>query len=677
MRYPGIVLTILLIAVLAVPARAHDALADEDLALFTEALDQAGLGPDGLALDLHDRSFYGGDRYRLAFFDALIADPLKISAYTRTLTDGLLAAAHDPGALVCSVQQRTGDGVRLGLIGDPLEPYRERCRELGDDCLAAALELHGTIGEVPETQLPRDVRDAAALLLLVMADARAYRDAALSRALSDPGLLNEERYEDLRSFLIDEEEAGAADEDIANQLRDLLAEEELAGRTDFALLNTGATLLAIAAWDAAAAIATAPTPDLGSGIAVETAAGTVAICSNSVPAGPGTQFLLRIDTTGDTTYYGGGASCGLDHPISVLIDTAGNDTYTAEGGTPAFGCGICGYGVVVDLAGDDTYSTTGPGQGCGIFGTGLLLDAAGNDSYDGVAGVQGSGTFGTGILADGGGNDVYHCYQFSQGYGFTRGAGLLLDCTGNDTYTADDSDIRFPAAQSAEHNSNLSQGFGFGRRGDYLDGHSWAGGVGMLVDGGGDDSYSCGIFGQGCGYWYGTGILADKDGADTYYGQWYCQGSGAHFALGILQDDVGDDTYTGIMNMCTGAGHDFSLGWLEDCAGNDSYACPNLSLGAGNANGIGVFWDHGGDDTYLSRGTTLGCASSVRPGSLRDFILTLGIFLDGAGDDTYLEHGSEDLDQQPFDFAANGTAWSRPGRSNPPIAAEKGGAVDR
>jgi hypothetical protein len=235
--------------------------------------------------------------------------------------------------------------------------------------------------------------------------------------------------------------------------------------------------------------------------------------------------------------------------------------------------------------------------------------------------------------------------------------GLLLDVSGNDTYIANDTDIKFPSAQSTEHNGSLSQGFGFGRRGDYLDGHSWAGGVGMLVDGAGNDNYSCGIFGQGGSYWYGVGILADEGGDDSYLGQWYCQGSAAHFALGILQDSAGNDKYTGKMNMCGGAGHDFSLGWLEDRAGNDAYDMPNLSLGGGNANGVGVFWDCAGDDSYLTSGVTLGQASVAGSGSVRDFIMCLGVFVDGGGRDTYMERQAEGKPPVPFAFCGNAWAW--------------------
>ena len=73
---------------------------------------------------------------------------------------------------------------------------------------------------------------------------------------------------------------------------------------------------------------------------------------------------------------------------------------------------------------------------------------------------------------------------------------------------------KWAQVQSKEHNTSMCQGVGMGRRADYTDGHSWAGGVGMLVEGGGDDTYSCSVFGQGCAYWYGVGLLVDKAGAD-------------------------------------------------------------------------------------------------------------------------------------------------------------------
>jgi len=56
----------------------------------------------------------------------------------------------------------------------------------------------------------------------------------------------------------------------------------------------------------------------------------------------------------------------------------------------------------------------------------------------------------------------------------------------------------------------------------------------VLLDAGGSDKYSAGLFAQGAGYWYGVGLLLDEAGNDSYEGVWYVQGSAAHFAVGIL-----------------------------------------------------------------------------------------------------------------------------------------------
>jgi hypothetical protein len=360
----------------------------------------------------------------------------------------------------------------------------------------------------------------------------------------------------------------------------------------------------------------------------------------------------------------------------LCIDLAGDDQYTSTDANPAFGAGVFGYGVLIDGGGNDNYESQYASEGCGIFGTGVLWDAGGDDAYSGVSSVQGSGAFGTGVLIDDNGNDTYDCYQLSQAYGYTLGAGLLLDRAGNDVYRANDTDIRYPSAQSAEHNSSLSQGVGMGRRADYSDGHSWAGGVGLLVDGAGDDKYSCAVFGQGCAYWYGVGALLDRAGADEYNGMWYVQGAGAHFGLAVLQDDAGSDKYTATMNMAQGAGHDFTLGWLEDSAGNDSYTAPNLSLGGANANGIGVLWDKGGDDMYLSSGVTLGAGGGVASSGLRPWMLNLGIFVDGGGRDGYWENKGPDTPAAVWDFAGDGKTWLRPGMSDPKVQNEYGVGID-
>lgn len=330
---------------------------------------------------------------------------------------------------------------------------------------------------------------------------------------------------------------------------------------------------------------------------------------------------------------------------------------------------MTGIGILIDRAGDDRYRAVHLSQGAGLCGVGLLWDLEGNDRYDAVTTSQGAGLFGIGILADAAGEDRYSAFQQIQGYGYTLGCGLLVDAGGNDRYEAEDTIIRFPSAQSPEHNSTLGQGFGFGKRADYTDGHSLAGGFGFLADGGGDDDYRCGIFGQGAGYWYGIGVLADAGGDDHYQGVWYAQGSAAHFALGALSDAAGNDTYRCTMNMAQGAGHDFSVGMLYDQSGNDTYGAPNLSLGGGNANGIGIFWEASGDDRYeVEAATTLGRSNVAGRGGLRDRMKNLGLFLDTGGRDTY---------PAAKDFAGNDRLWTQQGTDQEiPLATEIGVGLD-
>jgi hypothetical protein len=289
----------------------------------------------------------------------------------------------------------------------------------------------------------------------------------------------------------------------------------------------------------------------------------------------------------------------------------------------------------MDMDGNDRYEGKDICQGAAIFGASLLYDRRGDDVYRAEMLAQGAGLFGIGILIDSAGNDSLYSHQQSLGFGYTQGVGMLVNGSGDDTYIAEDSIPLDRSSQSKDHNVTMAQGAGYGRRADYIDGHSWAGGVGILADLGGDDSYSCGVFGQGVGYWYAVGMLLDAQGADRYKGVWYVQGAAAHFAVGVLNDAGGNDTYEASMNMAHGAGHDFSLGWLIEWQGDDTYRSPNLSLGSGNDNGIGICWEFGGNDSYTSvTDVSLGASRGASSG-LRSTLTTMGIFIDEAGTDQY------------------------------------------
>ena len=376
------------------------------------------------------------------------------------------------------------------------------------------------------------------------------------------------------------------------------------------------------------------------------------------------EVLLSIDSGGNNTYLASpGATASYFNPVSITIDVEGNDTYLqTEHDVYAQGAGVLGIGILIDLEGDDTYEAEQMAQGFGCFGIGILVDAQGNDHYISRYLAQGAGVYGIGYLIDHEGDDQYDTFTFAQGFGYVKGFGCLLDLKGNDIYIANNEEVDGSNPQSSDHNTSMAQGAGFGRRADLSDGNSMSGGFGLLIDMEGDDYYSCGVFGQGTGYWAGTGLLYDAEGNDQFKGVWYVQGASAHFAIGALINKKGDDRYDALLNMAQGAGHDFSLGFLIDEEGDDHYIAPNLALGAGNDNGIGFFVDGGGNDIYETRSPgrfNLGKANYSRHlwGSWRDQDLTLGIFIDRGGQDQYPEDRGRNNDR--WNFHQEGAPMSR------------------
>ena len=145
---------------------------------------------------------------------------------------------------------------------------------------------------------------------------------------------------------------------------------------------------------------------------------------------------------------------------------------------------------------------------------------------------------GVGALIDLEGDDEYDCVEQAQGLGGTLGAGLLIDVKGNDTYVArDDGNV---SALYLGQSVAMAQGCGYGRRADIGDGYSLAGGVGILLDGAGDDRYHAQVWSQGCAYWWALGILEDRGGNDTYRNGKYSAGAAAHFAIGVCVDLAGE-----------------------------------------------------------------------------------------------------------------------------------------
>ncbi|MBT3605088.1 MAG: hypothetical protein HN521_18665, partial [Candidatus Latescibacteria bacterium] len=236
--------------------------------------------------------------------------------------------------------------------------------------------------------------------------------------------------------------------------------------------------------------------------------------------------LLLIDLGGNDHYV-----CQSDSSrLSVVIDLGGDDFY--EG---AFGSGIVGVGLIVDVQGQDRYISGGIGQGAGVGGVGVLIDLGGDDFYQADVGGQGFGLYGVGILCDRAGDDEYVGALLVQGVGAPGGVGILADALGVDTYRAGGKYKDF--REAGQYYQSMAQGFGYGVR------PLASGGVGVLVDGDGDDRYQVDYFGQGVGFWGSVGVLIDRQGKDQYQARRYAQGCGVHLAVGLLVDHIGDDIY--------------------------------------------------------------------------------------------------------------------------------------
>jgi hypothetical protein len=361
-----------------------------------------------------------------------------------------------------------------------------------------------------------------------------------------------------------------------------------------------------------------------------------------------------IDVDGNDIYREGSVS--LQRPVLVTIDLAGNDRY--EGKQPGIqGGAMLGVSMLVDVAGDDVYNAKDVAQGSAVGGVGILIDMAGNDRYLGFRRVQGQALAGLGILLDRSGNDDYHAAMWAQGFGGPLGFGLIDDLEGNDHYYCGGMwrTSYYPETQGYE---GWGQGVGAGLR-SVADG-----GIGVLLEGSGDDVYEYDYFAQGGGYWLGLGFARDFAGNDRRIGSTqkeyegghrvqpifdrFSCGFGCHYAMGFCFDDAGNDTYGGTI-MGLGFAWDCSNGFLFDFGGDDRYeATGGNTEGNGAQASLGILFDYGGNDTY--QGYRQGYAASnisyhayPRCGGNFSFLIDYGgkdTYGCGAQNNSYVQRGS-------------------------------------
>ncbi|MCS7305088.1 MAG: hypothetical protein NZ602_08290 [Thermoguttaceae bacterium] len=318
------------------------------------------------------------------------------------------------------------------------------------------------------------------------------------------------------------------------------------------------------------------------------------------------KLAALIDLGGDDVYSEGTVS--FSRPVLVVVDLAGNDTYRAT--KPGVqGGAVLGVSLLVDQEGNDSYLARDVAQGSAIAGVGLLLDCQGDDQYIGLRRVQGQALAGLGLLLDRAGNDQYRGALWTQGFGAPLGMGILEDLEGADHYYT--GGYYLDTYEETPGYEGWGQGVGAGLR------RVANGGIGVLLDGGGDDVYEYDYLAHGGGYWCGMGFARDFAGNDrrlaatlkAYDGsdrtqarfQRFGTGWGCHYALGFVFDDQGDDSYGGTI-MGLGMAWDDSFGLLADFGGNDRYeATGALTEGVGAQAGLGILFDYNGQDVYLGR----------------------------------------------------------------------------
>jgi len=372
-----------------------------------------------------------------------------------------------------------------------------------------------------------------------------------------------------------------------------------------------------------------------------------------------------------------GCNTALAPPVSVHIDICGDDIYEGNNSYSSLGSGVLGIGILYDAAGDDIYLGKRRTQGFGLFGIGILFDKDGNDKYEAELSGQGCGYFGIGLCFDAAGIDSFYIYGNGQGYGGVGGGiGVLADYAGDDFYKGEPSPEIFDMADyHSKHkiNGNGVQGVGFGRRGDMTDGHSWAGGMGAIVDIGGDDHYLSGNWSLGCAYWFSTGIAYDGAGDDVYESCYFTQGSGAHFCNGILIDEGGHDRHElyETAGAALGFGWDYTNAILVNIGGDDSYMAEMISMGCAEIRSNAFLIDIGGDDSYLLKKGALGLGAVdfreyyTRPTPLVTYYSdskSLGAFIDIGGDDSYISF--DDSASVEHETASNDKFWFIPSRTD-------------
>jgi len=460
-------------------------------------------------------------------------------------------------------------------------------------------------------------------------------------------------------------------------------------RVDVAALGRAALALAPVLEEAFLARLGAELGGLPAGERRATSAGELAIGGPGDDAWSGDPAAVIVDLGGNDRYD---APVRFDPGgLRLVIDLGGDDVYRSAG-VGGYGAGVLGLGVLVDAAGDDVYVQgvpvaglrertepveleggarrldpariydragpldTGFAYGAAFFGVGIAIDrGAGADLRAGDKWVFGAALGrGVGLLEDDGGDDRYAAGGFSLGCGANQGVGVVLDRGGDDVAQVGGVyRLGNPPPTGDPGFAGFGIGAGCGWRGEPAisgpDGATCASGVGLFLDGAGDDLTIGGNCTQGSGYAGGVGALVDLAGDDVRVALRgdgrgveppadiagaHAIGDAGHRGTGLCLDAQGNDRYLG-SHQGGGYGWDAGLGCLADLGGDDRYGgAPSsgpafFEAGSSGAQGFGLLIDAAGRDVFDPACARLGVADRFRddypaPGGCFAVVVLLG-----------------------------------------------------
>ncbi len=185
-----------------------------------------------------------------------------------------------------------------------------------------------------------------------------------------------------------------------------------------------------------------------------------------------------IDLGGGNTYYEG--TVGLDRPVLLIITLGGNNTFS--GSQPGIqGGAVLGVSMLLTLGDHNTYEAQDIAQGSALAGVGIQIDYGADNRYRGIRRLQGQALGGVGILLGRGGQNDYHAALWRRAWAARSDS----DCstTSRETTITTAAECGVILLSQTPGYEGWGQGVGGGLRA-VADG-----GVGVILDGGGENTY--------------------------------------------------------------------------------------------------------------------------------------------------------------------------------------------